>query len=175
MKRLALMVAMLTVFVAPVAVHADDTSVAQETEAESLAGGPWPTGKFVACSDGIVTSVHPRLDEPLVNGKQTYESGVAVEMKLPAAPKFFNGQAFPQATVVHYQGDRSNALMQSEKPGARVQVCLAGFPTPSSDPDTKKTICNPNEDPRGFEFRVYDYSRHAAFIGPDSQHGCGGA
>jgi hypothetical protein len=142
---------------------------------ESLAGGAWHPGTFVACADGVVTAVHSRLEEPNAGGKPSFGSGVVVEMALPTAPKFFNGYAFRQAVVVHYDHEPSNALMQSETPGTRVQVCLAGFPTPSHDPDTGKVICDPNGDPRGFVFRVYDYRRHAAFMGPDSQHSCGGA
>jgi hypothetical protein len=175
MLRIALAV-MLTILLLPsAAVHAADVSPDDETEREALAGGAWHAGRFVACSDGVVTGVHPRLEEPLVHGKPAFESGVVVEMKLPASPRFFNGQAFPTAIVVHYQDERGNALMQSETPGTHVQVCLAGFPTPSSEADTGKPICDPNSDPRGFIFRVYDYHRHAAFMGPDSQHSCGGA
>jgi hypothetical protein len=141
---------------------------------ESLAGGAWHPGTYVACADGVVTAVHSRLEET-TSGKPSFESGVVVEMRLPSAPRFFNGYAFRTAEVVHYDHEPSNALMQSETPGTRVQVCLAGFPTPSHDPQTGAVICDPNDDPRGFVFRVYDYRRRAAFMGPNSQHGCGGA
>ena len=102
-------------------------------------------------------------------------SGVAVEYKLPTAPKFLNGQPFPTARVVHYDSDLGNTLMESERAGDRVQVCLFSFPTPTHDLETGKTVCDPNEDPRGLEYRVYDYKRRAAYMGPDTEHSCGGA
>ena len=98
-----------------------------------------------------------------------------VELRLPKAPRFLNGQPISETSVVHYQDERGNSLMQSERPGDKVQVCLTAFPTPSHDPKTGQVICDPNVDPRGLVFRVYDYRRHAAYIGPDSQHSCGGA
>ncbi len=148
---------------------------ADEQEQMLLSGGAWHAGKLVACADGAVTSVHSRLEEAGSPSPQRFQSGVAVEIKLPTAPKFFNGQPFPAAAVVHYDGDRGNKLMESEKPGDRVQVCLVSFPTPTRDPQTAKVICDPNIDSRGIVYRVYDYGRHAAYMGPDSQHSCGGA
>ena len=152
-----------------------DMSPAEEDIRMSLAGGAWHPGKFVPCADGVVTSVHPRLDEPAVNGVQTFGSGVGVEIKLPTAPRFLNGQPFPEAAVVHYDHDIANELMQSEKPGDKVQVCLVSFPTPTHDLQTGKIVCDPETDPRGMVYRVYDYKRHGAYMGPDSEHGCGGA
>jgi hypothetical protein len=60
----------------------------------------------------------------------------------------------------------ANKLMESEQKGDRVQVCLASFPTPSRDPQTGAVVCDPNIDPRGMTYRVYDYKRHAAYMGP---------
>ena len=149
---------------------------ASDDERMTLAGGAWHAGKNVPCAEGVVTSVHSRLVEPgEAGGHQTFESGVVVEFKLPTAPKFLNDQPSPAATVVHYDDDRTNPLMESEKAGDRVQVCLVAFPTPTHDPKTGKVICDPNVDPRGLIYRVYDYKHHAAYTGPDSQHGCGGA
>jgi hypothetical protein len=165
----------LTILLVHNATPAMAQSESDEDRAETLAGGAWHAGPFVPCADGKVTSVHPRLDEPKVNGVITFESGVAVEMALPTAPRFLNGQAFHEATVVHYDGDPSNKAMQGEKPGSRVQVCFIAFPTPTHDPKTGQVFCDPNNDPRGMTFRVYDYARHVAFMGPNSQHGCGGA
>jgi hypothetical protein len=175
MKRRYAAIALLAALLGAAPAAVADVAQADDELHESLAGGAWHPGTYVACADGVVTAVHARLDEPDAGGKPSFGSGVVVEMRLPSAPKFFNGYAFHSAAVVHYDHEPSNALMQSETPGSRVQVCLAGFPTPAHDPDTGKVICDPNEDPRGFVFRVYDYRRRAAFMGPDSQHGCGGA
>ena len=149
-------------------------TAAEEQERMTLAGGAWHAGKFVPCASGFVTSVQPRLDETSVSGPR-FGSGVAVEFKLPTAPKFLNGQPFATARVVHYDAELGNKVMESEVPGDKVQVCLFSFPTPTYDIQTGKTICDPNEDPRGIEFRVYDYKRHAAYLGPDAEHSCGGA
>jgi hypothetical protein len=152
-----------------------DTAVDDEEIRETIAGGPWVPGPLVPCAKGIVTSVGPRLDEPKVNGRWVFSSGVMVEIRLPSAPKFLNGQPFSDASVVHYQDDRGNGLMQLEKPGDIVQVCLVSFPTPRRDPQSGQTICDPNKDGRGMIYRVYDYKRRAAYVGQDSEHGCGGA
>lgn len=150
-------------------------TAAQEEERMTLAGGAWPAGKNVPCAQGIVTSVHSRLDEGNSAAHPTFGSGVVVEFRLPSAPKFLNGQPLTTSAVVHYNGDPTNKLMQSEKVGDRVQVCLTAFPTPTRDLQTGKIVCDPNVDPRGLVFRVYDYARRAAYLGPDSQHSCGGA
>jgi hypothetical protein len=65
--------------------------------------------------------------------------------------------------------------MRTERVGDAVQICLTGFPLPRVDPKTHQVLCNPDADARGFEFRVYDYRQHAAYIGINSEHGCGGA
>jgi hypothetical protein len=176
MRRLRLLtfIASCVVLLQTVPAAAEMTP-AQEEEAMTLAGGAWHPGKFVPCADGTVTDVEPRLEEPGVSGPARFESGVATYVKLPTAPKFLNGQPFPTASVVHYDGDPTNKLMESERKGDRVQVCLVSFPTPSRDLQTGAVVCDPNADPRGMTYRVYDYKRHAAYMGPDSEHGCGGA
>jgi len=156
-------------------IAAADTASSDEQERMSLMGGAWHAGRFVPCADGVVTSVHPRLDESGAAASARFASGVGVDIKLPTVPRFLNGQPFPTADVVRYEGDRGNKLMESEKPGDKVQVCLVAFPTPTRDPQTGKVICDPNVDARGMVYRVYDYGRHAAYMGPDSQHSCGGA
>jgi len=175
MKRAYAVVALVAVLGGAAPAIAAELAQADDELRESMAGGAWHPGAYVACAEGIVAAVHARLEEPDAGGKPSFESGVVVEMRLPSAPKLFNGHAFHSAAVVHYDHEPGNALMQSETPGSRVQVCLAGFPTPLHDPATGAVICDPNDDPRGFVFRVYDYRRRAAFMGPDSQHGCGGA
>ena len=45
---------------------AADVNADQEQELETLAGGAWHAGKNVPCADGIVTSVHSRLEETAV-------------------------------------------------------------------------------------------------------------
>ncbi len=175
--RRAIEAALLAIaFVASGCIAGSAAPADDETEAETIAGGPWPAGPYVPCAPGIVTFVGPRLEEPPgTPPAERFSSGVGVEIAIPSKPRFLNGQAFPTARVVHYQGDAGNALMASEKRGDRVQVCFVAFPHPLRDAKTKATICDPATDLRGMTYRIYDYAKHAAYAGPDSQHSCGGA
>ena len=134
------------------------------------AGGPWH-GSAVLCAPGIVRDVGPRLEEP----KGQFKSGVQVQMVIPSKPRWLMNKTFATATVVHYQDSDGNALMQKARPGDPVQVCLVSFPVPTHDPKTGTVICDPTADPRGFIFRVYAYRQHAAYVGPNEEHACGGA
>jgi len=175
MKSIGIFAALTLVLLLQNVAAVADTTAADEQERMSLSGGAWHAGKLVPCADGVVTSVHARLEESGPSGPQRFDSGVAVEIKLPTIPIFLNGRPFSTAAVVHYDGDRGNKVMESEKRGDQVQVCLVSFPTPTRDPQTGRVICDPNVDSRGIVYRIYDYRRHAAYMGPNSQHGCGGA
>ena len=61
-----------------------------------------------------------------------------------------------------------NPIMLQERVGDRVQVCLVGTPTPTDR-------CDPGKDSRGRIYRVYDYRLHAAYVGENGNHACGGA
>ena len=80
------------------------------------------------------------------------------------------GPAFPKmhAMVTHYEHEDSDGLMREERPGDRVQVCFLSSPEPNA-------TCNPDKDPRGREYRVYDYKRNASYDRWNTEHGCGGA
>jgi hypothetical protein len=130
--------------------------------------GPWHY-KSIPCVDTTVVTVTPRL----VGGEQTtftkadfQSSGVIVTF----ATNLGLAAAFPKdhVNVTHYQDTAGNALMASEKPGDRVQVCFLGYPAPEK-------YCDPDRDDRGRSYWVYDYQRHAAYDGINSEHDCGGA
>jgi hypothetical protein len=129
--------------------------------------GPWHY-RSIPCVNTTVVSVTPRL----VGGDQTtftkadFESGVIVTF----ATNLGLTAAFPkeQVNVTHYQNMPGNALMASEKPGDRVQVCFLGYPSPEK-------YCNPDKDDRGRSYWVYDYKRHADYDGMNGEHDCGGA
>jgi hypothetical protein len=130
--------------------------------------GPWHY-KSIPCVDTTVITVTSRL----VGGNQTtftqadfQSSGVIVTF----ATNLGLAAAFPKnrVNVTHYQDTPGNALMASEKPGDRVQVCFLGYPSPEK-------YCNPDQDDRGRSYWVYDYKRHAAYDGTNSEHDCGGA
>ena len=129
--------------------------------------GPWHY-KSIPCVDTTVTSVTPRLtgNDPTRFSKADFtESGVVVTFAthLGLAPVFSE-----RVNVTHYQDTLGNALMASEKPGDRVQVCFLGYPAPTK-------YCNPDQDGRGRSYWVYDYKRHASYDGINSEHDCGGA
>ena len=139
-------------------------------EQETVAGGPWH-GPAVLCAPGVVKLVGPRLEET----PGQFQSGVQVGIAIPSKPRWLMNKTFAVAGVVQYQGSDGNAVMQKARPGDAVQVCLVSYPVPTHDAKTGQVICDPNVDSRGFIFRVYAYRQHAAYMGPDSQHSCGGA
>jgi hypothetical protein len=145
--------------------------------AQSIAGGAWHFAS-IPCADGLVSAVSPRLTSSTQTGfspEDFQQSGVSVTIRFSQPWKYLARLTTTKETIVHYEGMAGNALMQSERAGDRVQVCLTGFPLPRIDPATKHVLCDPDQDPRGFEFRVYDVRRHAAYIGPNAEHACGGA
>jgi hypothetical protein len=177
MKHLVLGCVLALVVWPALAASAQAVDYQAMTQAETAAGGAWHF-KSIPCAEGTVTDVTPRLrslNQTVFTAQDFEQSGVAVSIRFAAPWRYLAELRTTSARVVHYQGTPGNALMQSERAGDRVQVCLVSFPVPRVDPSTKRTLCDPDRDPRGFEFRVYDYRQHAAYIGPDSQHMCGGA
>jgi hypothetical protein len=130
--------------------------------------GPWHY-RSISCVDTTVKTVTPRLGRA---GQTTFskrdfeQSGVQVSFNTrlgadPAVPSTLVG-------VTHYQGDAANSIMIAEHPGDRVQVCFVQTPAPTK-------FCDPDADPRGRVYRVWDYKQKAQYAGLNSQHGCGGA
>jgi hypothetical protein len=151
--------------------------VQQQEHDEATAGGPWHF-RSVPCAQGMVTAVHPRLGMPgqtHFTHQDFVQSGVGVELALPAGTAFLPGIRQNATAVVHYQGEPDNALMEAQRRGDRVQVCLVSFPIPRYDARERRFVCDPDADPRGWQYRVYNYRLRAAYVGPDSQHACGGA
>jgi hypothetical protein len=67
--------------------------------------------------------------------------------------------------------DRSAApdsVLAKQQVGDRVQVCLVGYPASNQ-------YCNPNRDPRGRYYRIYNYRQKAEYSGTNGNHLCGGA
>ena len=133
---------------------------------------PYPTGAWhyrsIPCVDTTVVSVTPRLGtegQTKFTAADFQQTGVSVTFKTslgsdPAlAPQF--------VSVTHYQGDADNPIMIAEHPGDKVQVCFLGVPAPSQ-------YCDPDKDPRGRTYRIWDYARKKQYSG-GTQHGCGGA
>ncbi len=157
--RIACALALAAAFV-PLAASAEDDP--------GYLAGPWHY-RAVTCVDSTVVSVTPRLGNP---GQTTFtaqdykDSGVEVTFKtgLGIQPLFAHGQA----EVVHYQGDAGNNVMVAEHAGDRVQVCYLGGPAPTQ-------YCNPDQDSRGRQYRVYDYKQRKQYWGMNSEHSCGGA
>lgn len=130
--------------------------------------GPWRY-RSVSCVDTTVKSVTPRLvsaGQTSYSKKDFQQSGVEVAFNThlgagPSAPTAFAG-------VTHYQDTAGNNVMMAEHPGDRVQVCLAQIPMPTQ-------FCNPDTDPRGRLYRVWDYRQKAEYCGLNGEHNCGGA
>jgi len=124
--------------------------------------------RSIPCVDTTVVSVTPRLGNPgqtKFTTQDFQQTGVSVTFKttLGSDP----AMAPSQVTVTHYQGSADNKYMQGEHPGDKVQVCLVSVPPPTQ-------YCDPDKDPRGRIYRVYDYRQKVQYSG-GSQHGCGGA
>jgi hypothetical protein len=156
---------------------ADSASDAKMQHDSIVRGGPWHYHS-VPCVDGVVKLVGPRL----ANEGQTHfthadfvQSGVTVEVKLNRTTSFILNVPRTSAGVTHYQDDYDNSLMEGERVGDKVQVCLMSFPTPTVDPTSGAVQCDPDQDGRGWQFRIYDYRHHAAFYGSETEHSCGGA
>jgi hypothetical protein len=133
-----------------------------------MPGGPWHY-RSIACVETSVLLVGPRLGS---QGQEKFSaadfeaSGVVVVFatRLGVDPPFANAHA----SVVHYQQSAGNDVMMAERAGDRVQVCFLGGPAPSQ-------FCDPDRDPRGRLYRVYDYRQRAQYSGGNSEHTCGGA
>ena len=124
--------------------------------------------RSIPCVDTTVWLVEPRLT---TYGQKTFttrdfeQSGVDVEFNTFLGSDPANHM---RAAITHYQNTAGNDIMMSERPGDRVQVCFLSRPGPT-------VSCNPDKDPRGRMFRVYDYRQHAQYAGMNSEHFCGGA
>jgi hypothetical protein len=124
--------------------------------------------KSVSCVDTTVLRVEPRL---VTYGQKTFtardfeQSGVDVEFSTYLGSDPVNHM---HAAITHYQNTAGNDIMMSERAGDPVQVCFLSRPAPSAS-------CDPDKDPRGRLFRVYDYRQHAQYAGINSEHFCGGA
>jgi hypothetical protein len=156
---------------------AEDASMRKAEHDEIVSGGRWHFHS-IPCVDGFVATVTPRLanaGQKVFTAADYEQSGVEVTFKIPPYFHFGSTTDIRQAAVVHYQNEPENALMRAERPGDKVQICLKGFPTPTYSADDHRFICDPDKDPRGFTFRVYDYGRKAAYYGLSSEHACGGA
>jgi hypothetical protein len=168
----------LSLLAAPAIARAQTFDFQAQMQAEAAAGGAWHY-QSIPCANATVTEVTPRLRSSMtqtVFTPQDYDqSGVQVGFRLSQPWRYLGNLTTSRLYVVHYQGTSGNDIMRSERAGDSVQLCLTGFPLPRIDPTTQRVICNPDKDGRGFEFRVYDYRLHAAYIGPNSEHSCGGA
>ena len=129
--------------------------------------GPWHY-RAISCVDTTVVSVTPRLGndgQTDFTAEDFKETGVAVTFNTSLGMQpLFRGQA----SVVHYQDTTGNNIMVAEHRGDRVQVCYLGGPAPTQ-------YCNPDQDSRGRQYRVYDYRQRKQYWGGNSEHDCGGA
>jgi hypothetical protein len=125
--------------------------------------------KSISCVDTTVAAVTPRLgtDGQTTFTKQDFLStGVQVTFNTTLGSNPAAAPAY--ASVVHYQKSPGNSVMMAEKKGDKIQVCFLGPPAPTTE-------CDPDTDPRGRTYRVYDYKQKQQYNGINSEHDCGGA
>jgi hypothetical protein len=109
-----------------------------------------------------------RCEESIVTEKGYYfennpQSGVYTDFNSKLGVETFKNQS---ARVVD-RNARLNSVMDLQKVGDKVQVCLISLPD-AGDCDLKK-------DPRGRIYRVYNYRLKSAYSGFNANHSCGGA
>lgn len=141
--------------------HGEDDAWRQD-----LAPGVWHY-RSIPCVNTTVRNVEPYFR--VYGTSEDYKSGVIVLFNTdlgvdPLFPKDY-------AKVVNRGPD---PVMVAEHRGDRVQVCFLGVPAPRQMPGTILG-CNPDKDPRGRGYRVYDYRQQKSYAGWNSNHGCGGA
>jgi hypothetical protein len=137
---------------------------------------------YRTCVDTTITKVQPRKYISGPNGAQVLplsnygfvqfatrlgEEGVTALGYDRKGATYVPVRLHPYASVLF--GDSPDAeVAAAERAGDRVQVCLLALPEPTQS-------CNPETDPRGRHYRVWDYRQHAAYIGVSGEHECGGA
>ncbi|MGH7838968.1 MAG: hypothetical protein ACREQC_14245 [Candidatus Binataceae bacterium] len=140
----------------------------------STSAAPLPSGgplrdPRIPCVRTTLVAVTPRLTEAgqhRFSRQDFLASGVVVGF----ASRLGVDPAYPKltASVTHYQDSPGNDTMMRERPGDRVQLCFLGAPRRSA-------YCDPQKDPRGRRYRVYDPRLRAAYDGMNAEHDCGGA
>lgn len=109
------------------------------------------------CEDSVVTKVGTYFEnDPSSGFYAVFQSKVGVEQFSDAFAAVVDRTAQP------------TSVLAKQKVGDKVQVCLIASPT-------KNQYCNPDKDPRGRFFRVYNYRLKAAYSGTNANHLCGGA
>lgn len=118
-----------------------------------------------SCVDTTVRAVGPRL---LPAGVMHYTTQDMINTGVVVTFNTHLGMPSGWAGVTHYQDTPGNNVMMRENIGDRVQVCYLGGPT-------RDQYCNPDTDPRGRKYHVYDYRQRGSYAGINSEHDCGGA
>ena len=110
-----------------------------------------------------------RCEESIVTKKGYYfenepQSGVYTNFKSKLGVETFKTES---ARVVD-RSARLNSVMDLQKVGDKVQVCLISMPDEAGSCDLKK-------DSRGRVYRVYNYRLKGDYSGFNANHSCGGA
>ncbi|MGV0023736.1 hypothetical protein [Phormidesmis priestleyi] len=109
------------------------------------------------CEDSVVTKTGYYFENQPDSGSYVvFKSNLGVKQIKDATVSVVDRNAPP------------TSVLAKQKVGDRVQVCLVGYPT-------KDQSCNPDRDPRGRYYRVYNYRQKAAYQGTNGNHLCGGA
>jgi hypothetical protein len=138
------------------------------TSAESFAKPEVLALNSIACVETTVISVRTRQYSRDMNGKLvlttagfgmvTFASYLGEENVVRDRPH----------AIVTFADEPGAGVANAERAGDRVRLCLLSMPV-------RQGRCDPAYDPRGREYRVWDYRQHAAYVGSTAGHDCGGA
>lgn len=126
--------------------------------------GPWTSGDCVVTK---IVDIGPRLDVPHATPAQLREAIDHTGIHIDYATHRWDSRHWDAASVL-YQGEPALSVATKQHVGDAVQLCFISRPE-------KTEYCNPDQDPRGIVFRIYNYRLKSEFQAPNSQHSCGGA
>jgi hypothetical protein len=122
----------------------------------------------LACVETTVVSVRARQYSRDMNGKRVLTTagfGMVTFASYLGEENVLRDRPHATVTIAEQPGADVAA---AERPEDRVRLCLLSMPV-------RQGRCDPEYDPRGREYRVWDYRQHAAYVGSTGGHDCGGA
>ncbi|HTL87843.1 MAG TPA: hypothetical protein VL134_00470 [Leptolyngbya sp.] len=120
-------------------------------------------------ADQGTTAIPYRCEDSVVTKKGYYFENQPDSGSYAAFKSRLGVTQFKDATAaVVDRTAASNSVLAQQQVGDRVQVCLIGYPV-------KDNRCNPDQDPRGRYYRIFNYRQNAEYSGTNGNHLCGGA
>ena len=113
---------------------------------------------------GIILSLVVSIQSPSIAGENAFD-GYFIDRgsaSFNAIPLTCNN-----STIKHLP-EFGNSVQRYAKIGDKIQACLLAIPARSE-------TCNPDVDPRGRLYYIYDYRLKGAWLESQGHHYCGGA